>query len=171
MSLLKSEIHFLSLVAYGKNETQITYTIKQVNNKQFKLIQSIAKDILTGKIGLSKKEYNLLIKVKSFLIKLAEGLVSKLSLQKHIKVVKNIIKIFLTSNEICRQVCIGTCGKVGKNKRKRSASENVSNTPNKKHKTGDNHSDSSPRESSVSEISESSSEEEEEEGEEEEINK
>lgn len=166
---IKKEYFFLYLIAYGKNKNQIVQVIKKSNSTQYKIFQFIAKDILQGKVSLSKKQFTKLKKVQNFIRKLSKGFITKLSLLKNLKTLKEILIIILKSYEICGQICSYSCGKMEYTNKKRSKSDATTKS-NEKHKkrrklsrTISESSSSIPSSSNSSSTSEYEEEEEEEE--------
>ena len=129
---IKKEYYFLSLIAYGKNNDQIVQIIKKSNTKQYRIFQLIARDILRGKVSLSKKQFTKLKKVQNFIRKLSKGLISKLSLIRNLKVLKEILNIILKSYEICGQICSYSCGEMEYINKKKPRSD-ATNKPNEKY--------------------------------------
>ena len=120
---IKREFHFLCMIAYGKNVSQVKEIIKRMNAQQTKLFQFIARDILQGKLSLTKAQFKKLEKFKHFLRILGKGWASRITVLKKFKVIKSIVAIALKSYEICGQICSGASKKMGRNNTKRKPSE------------------------------------------------
>jgi len=141
MSYIQTEIHFLGLIAYGKNIKQVSNTVKEINSNQYKVLQQIAQDLLDGKFSLSKKEFATLKKFKTFIRKLADSIVSKISLRKNLNILRKLIQVSLKENETCRQIHISTNRKMDRNTKRQISrstdSDSINSDSSEDYKSGE----------------------------------
>lgn len=116
---LRKERHFFNLIVNGTNKKQNVTLLKSITKDQLTILKKISADILQGKIILKPKEYNKLVKHKTFIRNLGAGKATKPSLTRNYSVILDLLQIGFKKNEISSQTSFGSIARVGKNKRKK----------------------------------------------------
>ena len=115
--MFPTDKNFFELLAYTKDQKQKKNILKFTNKSQYKVIQNIAKKLLSGDIQLKNIQYRILKNKKLFLRKLSQGKIKVKDLHREHYILCYILKLGLEYYETHSKISTRTYRKVGKNRR------------------------------------------------------